>query len=453
MNILLILHTYSANRELGSFAKELVKGFGNTGANIYVIKTNDLVDNLSARKYSKNINKKKFEHFFKKNKFDMVFTTNHGGVNDTLRKLVRGAPVISWMVDRNPFMHNGYLSRTVFNSTDHLITSSTLNVPSLIEKFNMPKGQVHYLPFMTNPNSFNRKRTKDINISFIGSYFLNERIISSAILKARGTKYERPLAEIIALLEEDFDLNEERLIKEKGLSAFLIAQGVTIRGFKGAVGNTLSNRKRLEFLSAVSDLGLKLFGTKNLSELIAVSPNISACFDIDYFVSTRERLVDIYDRSKIGLNINHHQATSGLGYRVFDIMSSSAVLVSNYQKQSDLDILFGKNHPIPIYKSKEELREICQFLLLNEGERNAISEQCQKLIGNRHTFDQRAVDIIKLAFPNFKPEKTPPRIKFCTQGDLWSRDSLDEYETTKKLSLLSLAYKTYQSKLVKLIKG
>lgn len=448
MNILLILHTYAANGELGSFAKELVQGFQNTGANIHVIKTNDLVGGLGGRRYSANLDTGKLRKLCREIRFDMVFTTNHGGINEELRKLTRNAPIVSWMVDRNPFKHNGYLNQKIFYPEDHIITSSTVNVPSLVEKFDLRKDRVHYLPFMTNPRSFSREKSKDINISFIGSYFLNESIIYNAFKVAEGTKYYAPLLETVRQLEEDFDVNENELIRRNGLSGFLLAQRVTKRHFKGAVGNMLSNRKRLEYLSAVAGLGLELYGTRNLAELISFSPRVSACFNMNYFVNTRERLVDIYDRSRIGLNINHHQATSGLGYRVFDIMCSSALLVSNYQKQSDLDVLFGKDHPIPIYKSGEELQEICRYFFEHEAERAELSARCQQLIGDTHTFDTRACEIIQIVEPSFQPADTIQEVVFYTPNDLWTEQSLKAGPVHTSAGLPRLAARAYLPKLL-----
>lgn len=368
----------------------------------------------------------------------MIFTTNHGGINETVRKLSGGVPIVTWLVDRNPFKHNGYL-RKPFKSGDHVITSSTANVPSLVKKFDLNESNVHYLPFMTNPSSFHYDQKKDIDISFVGSYFLNESIIYRAVVMAEGTKYYRPLLELIETLQNDFDVNETDLIREKGLGLFLLSMRVTQRHFKGAVGNMISNRKRLEYLSAVSDMGLELYGTRNLAELVGFAPNVTACFNSNYSVNTRERLVNIYDRSKIGLNINHHQATTGLGYRVFDIMCSSAMLVSNFQEQSDLDLLFGENHPIPIYKSGAELQEICRYYIDHENERVRISDQCRRLIGDKHTFKTRAADLVQIVDSDFETSEQEGTYVFYGPDDLWKEAALNTSKATKGSAHLTRA--------------
>ena len=452
MNILLLLHTYAPNQEFGSFTKEIIQGFRNSGANIHVIKTNDLVDGLGSRSWSSKLDIKKLNQIFKNTKFDMIFTTNHGGVNETIRKLSGNTPIISWMVDRNPFKHNGYLRSKIFDQKDHVITSSTANVPSLCEKFNLNEKNVHYLPFMTNPASFQDGKEKDINISFVGSYFLNESIVKKAINLATGTKHYKPLLEAIQILENDFDTNENILFREKGLSMFLVAMRMTPRHLKGAIGNMISNHKRLLYLSSITDKGLELYGTRNLADLINFSPQISACYNANYFVNTRERLVDIYDRSKIGLNINHHQATTGLGYRVFDIMYSSAMLVSNYQKQADLDVLFGKNHPVPIYKTPDELSEICSYYLEHENERLEITKKCRELIIDTHTFDKRIPEIIQIIDPSFKAVATSGEYHEYTPLDLWSVQGLTSLETaTTHANLPRIFIQNYLKKFDKIL--
>ncbi len=426
MNILLILHTYAADRRFGSFALELIKGFRQTGANVYVIKTNDLVDNLAHKRFSKKLDKHKVKEIFKEKKFDLVFTTNHGGIGGIIRRLTKHTPVISWMVDRNPFEHDGYLSMRLFHRNDKVITSSSANVPSLREKFHLSNNQVFFFPFMTNPDSFTDGLEKDINISFVGSYFMNERVVSNALKKLYGTEQYEDLLAFIKDLEDDFDLNEYDLFKKYKLKKIVRYKKQAMRRFKGAVGNMISNRKRIEYLSAVADMGLSLYGTKNLSELINIAPRVAACYHPNYFVNTRERLVNIYDRSKIGLNINHHQATTGLGYRVFDIMYSSALLVSNYQRESDMELLFGKDHPVPIYRNAGELREICAYYLEHEKERQEITRQCRALIGDRHTFKTRAREIVQLAYPDFRPSGASGDFKQYGPMDLWTDDAINQ---------------------------
>ncbi len=425
MKILLILHTYAADGEFGSFALQLVEGFANTGAEVHVIKANDLVDGLGATALSSELDKNKIKSYFTRNKFDLVFNTNHAGMGGLIKKYIGQAPVISWLVDRNPFLHAGKNNNKLFSKTTHVITSSRANVDNLIYKFNLKEDNIHYLPFMTNPLSFNDKINKSINICFIGSFFVNEKVVSQLLLRNYKNKYYLRVLDALSSLEDDFDQDDESLVKEIGLCSLLKKQKISPSRFKGAIGNIISNKKRLDYLSEVSDLGLHLYGTDNISSLATHSPSLASCFQSSYFVNSRERLCNIYDRSKIGLNINHHQATTGLSYRVFDILASSALLVTNKQRKSDLEYLFGADHPVPIYSTSRELKTICKHFLQYESEREQLIQECNQLVAEEHTFDQRAIDLIRIAYPKFAVQtgRSMP-VTFIQKNDLVRDDGL-----------------------------
>jgi spore maturation protein CgeB len=426
VKILLVLHTYAADGDFGSFALQLIEGFSNTGAEVHVIKANDLVDGLGATSMSKALDSDKIRTYFNHNKFDLVFNTNHSGMGGIIKKCIGHTPVISWLVDRNPFLHAGKCERNLFRKTNHVITSSRVNVENLIRRFGLSEDNVHYYPFMTNPSSFSFVKDKTLNLCFIGSFFVNEGVISDLLLKNYGNKYYSRIMDAIASLEDDFDQDDRALVRRIGIRFPLLMQNISAARFKGSVGNIISNKKRLDALSAVSDLGLHLYGTENISALAAYSPRVASCFHSSMYVNSRARLCDVYDRSKIGVNINHHQATTGLSYRVFDILASSALLVTNKQKNSDLDYLFGKDNPIPTYATASQLRKICQHFLQSDSERNQLVRECNKLIAGKHTFDVRAIDIIKIAYPDFVAKKEKPKVEFIDSRRLLKDESFQK---------------------------
>ena len=92
---------------------------------------------------------------------------------------------------------------------------------------------------------------------------------------------------------------------------------------------------------------------------------------------------NIYNKSKIGINVSHLQATSGFPWRVMDIMASNACLVTDYHE--DFKRLFG-NIPIPTYESELEAYEVCRQLIKDESRRKEIVLQCQEVIENKYRF-------------------------------------------------------------------
>lgn len=424
MKVIGFFHTYAQDGEFGSFMLELIKGFENAGVTLHVIKANDLVDSLSAKSYSDSVNIDKLKELIDSVKPTFIFSTNHAGIGKIIKKKYKHIPVVTLMVDRNPFLHSGYEIDKLFSTQDYLITASTANVEKLEKRFPKLLGKIFYLPFMTNPNSFDNNHYKDINISFVGSVFVNtKKIVDMFSNNFTNIELRNNLCSFIEDVEDDYDLDLKSAIGKYKLSRVIKDNNLTNEKFLGIVANMISNNKRFLYLSSIADLGLDLFGTKNWHTAIKFSPELVSRFHFNTFIKTREQLCNVYDRSKISLNINHHQATTGLGYRVFDIMASSSLLISNYQKKSDLEVLFGKNHPVPIYRNEVELRKLVQYYLENEDERIKIVSKCNSLIQDTHTFDRRAVQICQIIDSTF--EKLPEiksavfyRLDFFLKSDI-----------------------------------
>ena len=151
----------------------------------------------------------------------------------------------------------------------------------------------------------------------------------------------------------------------------------------------LSGEKRLRVLSTVADLGLELYGTENWQDTYYYDSKINMSH-IRKRVYSIEHNQDIYNRSKIGINVSHLQATSGFPWRVMDIMASNVCLVTDYH--TDFDRLFG-NIPIPTYNSSGEAYEVCRKLLNDENRRKDIVMQCQQVVDSRYRFKHLLVKL------------------------------------------------------------
>lgn len=75
--------------------------------------------------------------------------------------------------------------------------------------------------------------------------------------------------------------------------------------------------------------------------------------------------------------------------RVFDAIASGVLVVTN----GDLGAEETFNGILPVYKSKEELKELLEFYLSNEDERKAKINELQDFVLSQHTYDQRAEKI------------------------------------------------------------
>ena len=153
VDVVAFIHSYARDGELGSYMQELVEGFLEAGVRLHLIQTNTLVAGLSARGYKPSISDKKVVAFIKSVRPAFVFTTNRGGITKRIMDEIE-CPIITWMVDRIPFMHHGGGHEDLFCSRDFVITSSFKNVGRLETIYPVLKGRVFFLPFATNIKDF-----------------------------------------------------------------------------------------------------------------------------------------------------------------------------------------------------------------------------------------------------------------------------------------------------------
>ncbi|MDO5836953.1 MAG: glycosyltransferase [Methanobacterium sp.] len=82
--------------------------------------------------------------------------------------------------------------------------------------------------------------------------------------------------------------------------------------------------------------------------------------------------------------------------RVFDAIASGVLVVTN----GDLGAEETFNGILPVYKSKEELKELLEFYLSHEEDRKAKIKELQDFVLSHHTYDQRA-EKIKSCLENY----------------------------------------------------
>lgn len=396
-DVVAFIHTYARDRELGSFMTELVEGFRAAGVRLHLMVTNDLVHNLGARALKASIDEDKLVGYINRIRPAFIFTTNRGGVTRGILERT-DCPIVTWMVDRIPFLHHGGNHKDLFCERDHVITSSHKNVDRLEQIYPVLRGRVHYLPFATNVNDFaGVAPAQDTNIVFVGTYF-HAGLLTSILEKSRARPdLCRAIMAATADIEADYDLDIDKCIQRHGLQNLLTDFNIDGYRFKGLVANAVSLNRRIKVLDAVSDLGLVLYGTENWVEVSDYSLQLLRCYRFGQFIKTRSQLVNSYQRSKIALNVSHHQAVDGLPYRIYDIMASRALLVTNWQRDSDLYRLFGKDMPVPIYRDEYELRSLVKHFLSHEEERAEIVARCNELVREGFSFEDRVRDFLRIA--------------------------------------------------------
>ena len=107
-----------------------------------------------------------------------------------------------------------------------------------------------------------------------------------------------------------------------------------------------------------------------------------------------EKMVKIYNASKIALNIHHPQALEGANLRTFEICGSGTFqLVDN---RMSLLQLFRVGKEIVSFKDVEELKELIRYFLERDKERAVIAEGGYRRAHQEHTYLNRLRKIISI---------------------------------------------------------
>ena len=402
MKILAFIYTFAPDGDFDSYMVEVVNGFENVGAELYVIKSNELINRKRGTLLQNN---KRIDSYIKKTiekiQPDFILSINRGGISKSILKNFNSIPIITLMVDLMFFKSSNFGEKTIFRDNDHLITATFAAVNALEKKFPELKGRVYYLPVCTRKEDFNHTIKKDINISFIGNLFGKSKKLIA--LNKNDKKFRSGFFKFIEEVNNSYHLDDNYYLTKYNIKDKLIAKRYDPDKLLYIAANIISTNDRIKTLDAVSDLGLRIYGPEKWYETISYSHKLASCYQFNEYIKTRKQLCSIYDRTKIGININHHQATSGFGYRVVDILASSALLITNFQEDSDFKRLFGKDHKIPTYRSPEELRNKIVYFLNHEEKRKELVAYCNQLVAKGFSFEERAAQIIQIAYPAFVP--------------------------------------------------
>ena len=287
-------------------------------------------------------------------------------------------PIIIYEVDSPLFYSNkdalkGNISRYKF------FVPQSESVKILTEQWGANKKNIFQVPFFTEIKAEKIPQTQ--NISFIASKFTNDKRLNlyNKFMQTNPNEEEiRIFKDINEKFKENPFLDKSELLKYNTLSSAKISDCLNETGMI----SLLTDFQRVKTLSAVADLGLSLYGSSKWITDLTNELDIILSFKNRHVYSLKHNQ-DIYNSSKIGINICHIQAKTGFPWRICDIMASNACLLTEYKP--DFDIRFP-NIKIPFFSNPYEAREQCVKLLNNENMRSDIVASCNKIIDKKYRF-------------------------------------------------------------------
>lgn len=317
---------------------------------------------------------KKIEQKVKKFSPDLVILFNNCGYQ---WEHVLDCPIVIYEVDSPLLYHNKQnLEKNASRFQFIVPQPSSLKILRSIYP-SLPPSQTVYLPFFTSVQTEPVPQTD--NISIICSLFGQSDLLGP-FMKSSPTKEEiLQYKKIWSIVEQNPFITPDNLFSLINSLSDKVKNATDIPDIILAT----SSSRRVQLLSSLTDLGLALYGTSNWTDL-PHEPELVMSYKNTPIHSLKQNQ-DVYNRSKIGININHIQAKTGFSWRVMDIMASNACLVTETQ---DIYQTLFPGIGIPQYKNRFEAREICQKLLREDSLREDITQSCQAVIEQKYRFPQ-----------------------------------------------------------------
>lgn len=390
--ILVLTFTNMPGGLLDAFRQGFVEALAREGNEVLVLRSNDfLADHQNSNRLAAEIDEAPLLGYIRDFKPEAVFSMNHSGMFAGLEKAVE-CPIGIWLLDGPSYLVEPDECRRQ-NSRYQMFMPVRAFRQDLSDGFGFRDENLHYLPFATD---FEAKQSLFArNIAFVGTFFTGWRL--QRIIEEKLD--DRELIGRIRRLIDSYTSDRDTLFSER-LSRYGLESTFTDDFDEAYVLNTIAINRRIQILNAVQDLGLTVYGTSDWPSVMPFSSGLALSFDPTQ-VTSRQSLEEIYNSSKLNINVSHAQARGGLPWRIFDVMACNGVLISD--EQEDLHLLFGSDAKIPIYESAAEARDLCMQLLTDESRRAELAKSCQAAIDKGHRFEHRIETISDILGLNLRP--------------------------------------------------
>ena len=258
---------------------------------------------------------------------------------------------------------------------------------TLKNEYHIPFNRQLLIPYSTDMHC-DKTKEFDKDITFIGNFYNPNQFLFDFLfgdLAVHSNQNKEKLRDLIIQFIEELKSAHKKNDKTLAIYKEIIALLGRDKGYDRIISESfgiLTSEKRIQLLSALDDMDLHIFTWDQNLRCISNFYSLFKKCHLDMVCSVQDNQ-EIYNKSKISLNLPHGQVNTGFSWRVCDIMASNSMLLSN--PTDDLVRLFGG--VIPTFDNAYELKDKCQYFLKNDKERLDIVKACQKLIDQNHRYE------------------------------------------------------------------
>jgi len=141
--------------------------------------------------------------------------------------------------------------------------------------------------------------------------------------------------------------------------------------------------ERISALESISDLNLRVYGYDR--EVWLTNEKLKQCYSGS--IIEQKKLCEIYNSSKICVNVTREHGFASLNMRVYEAMACGNLMITD--DKSDARELFVENEEILIFKDNEDLRNKTIHFLKNKNEMIKIAEAGMFRVLKEHTYLKR----------------------------------------------------------------
>ena len=153
------------------------------------------------------------------------------------------------------------------------------------------------------------------------------------------------------------------------------------------LGMRVSQIERIRLLNMLAkEFSVELFTRSDVSALNGVH--------VHGGVSTHKEMPEIFNKSKINLNITIRPIQTGLSQRVWDVLGCGGFLLTNYQMEIPEHLQVGVD--LDCFESPAELKEKVAYYLTHEEKRMEIASHGYETVKSKHTCRHRVAEILKI---------------------------------------------------------
>lgn len=333
--------------------------------------------------------------------YDLVFSVNYYAAVGTLCAKYN-LPYAAWTCDA-PLL--ALLDPSVFHPTSYIFTFDKKEYERLIRR---GVSQVYYLPLsgIILDNSYNLDAEKILDnsfyqydISFVGNLYDRNRYdemcvalpdylcgyMDAAIEAQKNISGGNVLLE---MLNEPILTDLESYVNIENGTASLeelkLHFATTVLSYKVAAD------MRTKMLNALAQSNnVHLFTTSQGKQLLS---NVILHPPVNYHT----QMPEIFQRSKINLNLTIPNIENGIPLRVFDILSSGGFLLTDYREETCQQFEDGVD--LVVFDGMTDLKEKVEYFLAHPDKRVQIAKNGQKKVQHHYSYHTRLKWILQTVF-------------------------------------------------------